>query len=219
MTSLSTVLVLAVGIAWAARGSSAPSTSTAPAKTPQQEANDHYNYGLTHRDKAWKLEKKLDAAENEKQRQKLEQKIAKRYKRAIEEFTAATRKNSQMFQAYSSLGYALRKTGRFDQSLSAYDRALAISPGYAEAIEYRAEAYLGLNEVEQAKKAYIELMGSDRARADELLEAMKGWIARQRADPGTVDAETVDGFAGWVEEREEIASQTTTVSGLKEHGW
>ena len=43
-----------------------------------------------------------------------------------------------------------------DQSDSAkplYDEALRLSPAYNEAIEYRGEAYLGLNRIEDAKAA------------------------------------------------------------------
>ena len=35
-----------------------------------------------------------------------------------------------------------RRLGEYDRSLAAYEKALALSPDYPEAIEYRAEAYL-----------------------------------------------------------------------------
>jgi cytochrome c-type biogenesis protein CcmH/NrfG len=55
------------------------------------------------------------------------------------------RLNPRLHEAFSSLGYAYRKTGDFDQALQAYERALVLAPGYAAAIEYQAEAHLGLN--------------------------------------------------------------------------
>ena len=53
------------------------------------------------------------------------------------------------------------------------DRALELAPDYGEAIEYRAEAYLGLDRIDDAKKAYMQLFNLDRALADELMEAMR----------------------------------------------
>ncbi len=103
--------------------------------------------------------------------------------------------------------------------MQAYDYALSLEPSYAEAIEYRAEAYLGLNRIEEAKQAYVELFGHDRAKADELLDAMKQWVQKRREQPDGLDGAVVDGFAGWVSEREEIAGQTASVSQLKEHSW
>ena len=41
------------------------------------------------------------------------------------------------------MGYAYRKTGDFAKALEMYDQAITMAPGlYAEAVEYRAEAYL-----------------------------------------------------------------------------
>ena len=70
---------------------------------------------------------------------------------------AAIANNPQLHEAYSSLGYALRKTGRFDESIEAYNRALQLNPSYSEAIEYRAEAYLALGRLDEVKAAYMEL--------------------------------------------------------------
>jgi tetratricopeptide (TPR) repeat protein len=206
---------LLAGTALAAGGSRSPmpetSTSAEPEKTPEQLAVEHYNRGLTYRDQAWKLEKKLEAATEEKQRTKLEKKIRNAYTRAAREFRDSIDNIPTMFQAHSSLGYALRKTGEFEDSLAAYDRALQLNPGYTEAIEYRAEAYLGLNRIEEAKQAYVTLFGNDRERADELMAAMKKWLEHRRHDGGGVDSRTIASFEAWVAEREEIAKQTAAL--------
>lgn len=215
---LALAAVVAATTVWAAGGSSAPVPQQEPQVTPEQEARQHYNQGIYYREKAWKLEKQLADA-TDKDRQKLERKIEKNYGRAIGEYEDALRNDPNMYQAASDLGYALRKTGRYTEALQAYDHALSLEPSYAEAIEYRAEAYLALNRLEEVKSAYVQLFGSDRARADELLAAMHTWVKQQRSAPGEVDAATLDSFASWVDERTEIAGTTTPVSELRKKSW
>lgn len=188
-------------------------------KTPEVLAIEHYNMGLSMRDRAWKLEAKAAATEDPAKREKLESKALRQYRSAIREFEQCTRHDPDHYQAYSSLGYASRKVGEFDQALVAYDRALDLNPGYTEAIEYRAEAYLGLNRIEEAKKAYMELFAVDRPRADELLAAMKRWVEQRKADPGDVDGETIDAFAAWVAERDELAGQTAQLTESASRQW
>ena len=144
---LSTVPLLAAG------GSSAPSPTARSevTLTPEQRAAIAYNRGLKNRDKAWVLEKKLSEAQTDKQRAKFETKIRKEYKKAIQAFESAIAASSSMFEAHASLGYALRKTGDYTASLKAYNHALDLEPRYTEAIEYRAEAYLGLYRLEDVK--------------------------------------------------------------------
>jgi len=190
-----------------------------PPKTPEQEAIEHYNQGLALRDKAWKLEKELASAATDSQRQKVQGKIAKQYERATAEFTSAVQKNNRFHEAWSDLGYVLRKTGRYEDALDSYDEALKLSPGYTPAIEYRAEAFLGVNQVEEAKTAYVDLFTKDRKLADQLLGAMEKWVETRRADPKGVDAAVVDSFAEWVGERDEIAGNTPPVSQLRDRQW
>ena len=117
--------------------------SSVPSADPADQAAEAYNRGLESRDKAWKLEEQAAASENAKERAKLEGKAQKEYAKAIRAFRSATESDPQMHQAFSSLGYALRKTGEYEESLAAYNQALDLEPGYTEAIEYRAEALSG----------------------------------------------------------------------------
>ena len=210
---------------WASGGSSMPRPSgtssmpPAPRKTPEQEAVDHYNAGLKYRDKAVALQKEAAQAGSDKERSKLENKAQKEYEKAIDELRTATEKNPMFYQACSDLGFALRKTGDYAGALEVYDRAVSLNPAYSPAIEYRAEAYLGLDRVEEAKKAYMALFTGDRGRADELLQAMKGWVEKRRAEPGTLAPDTVQEFSRWVGQREELAGQTPSVSELQQRKW
>jgi tetratricopeptide (TPR) repeat protein len=190
-----------------------------PEKTPEQEAIEHYNTGVAMREKATKLEKELTAATTDKDRQKIQDKVAKQYERATAEFTSAVQKNNKFHEAWSDLGYVLRKSGRYEDALDSYNEALKLNPRYGPAIEYRAEAYLGLNQVEDAKTAYVDLFGKDRQLADQLLKAMEKWIEVRRADPKGVDPATLDSFAKWVGERVEIAGNTPSVSQLRDRSW
>jgi tetratricopeptide (TPR) repeat protein len=223
LTLLAITLGLAVTAATAAGGSRSPMPdATTPAeaeKTPEQLAVEFYNRGIMSRDRAWKLEKKLAGATDEKQRGKLAKKIQGAYRRAASDFREAVDQVPTMFQAHSSLGYALRKTGEFEDSLAAYDRALQLNPGYTEAIEYRAEAYLGLNRLDEAKQAYVTLFGNDRPRADELMAAMKKWLEQRKHDAAGVDENTLASFESWLTEREEIAKQTASLLPSGKRDW
>jgi len=192
--------------------SSLPANPQASDKTPEEMAKSAYNLGLKHRDKAWALEDKAEAAASEEERQKHLKKAHKQYEKAIPLFKTATEKAPSLHQAFSSLGYALRKTGDYDASLKAYDKALDLAPFYGEAIEYRAEAYLGLDRLDEVKEAYMQLFAKDRPLADQLMEAMQGWVEERRAEPGGVSSETIDAFASWVKERGELADQTAQLS-------
>lgn len=218
---LSLLALLLAPMALASGSSPAPTRQTpAPAtpKTPEQFAVEHYNAGISRRNRAWKLEEKLLAAPDAK-KAKLGEKVKKQYLSAIQDFRNAIGKSPRMHQAYSGLGYALRKTGQYEGSLEAYDQALHLEPAYTEAIEYRAEAYLGLNRIEDAKKAYMELFRMDRENADTLLAAMKEWIAKREAKPEGLPTDSVKNFAGWVAGRDELARQTASLSMQQKRRW
>ncbi|MEM7354232.1 MAG: tetratricopeptide repeat protein [Acidobacteriota bacterium] len=203
---------------------SRPTTPPPPAapeqpKTPEQEGKAAYNLGLKHRDKAWKLEDKAKAAASDSDRDKHLEKAMKQYEKSIPLFETATGKIPSFHQAFSSLGYALRKTGQHEKALEAYDTALKLAPFYGEAVEYRAEAYLGLNRIEEAKDAYMQLFSSNRELANQLMEAMQAWLEARQADPAGVSAETIEGFATWVKERSELANASAQLYSTAGRAW
>jgi tetratricopeptide (TPR) repeat protein len=206
--------VLCVTSAVAAGGSRIEDTA-APPPTPEQQANERYNEGLSARDSAWRLEKKLAEAPQEKQA-KIEKKIRGAYEDAVRHFTAAVGFAPDHYQALGSLGYAHRQLGDYEQALGAYDAALELNPHYAEAIEYRAEAYLGLGRINEAQNAYRILAEKDAELAAELLGAMRTWIDARRADPAGTDTARMDGFQRWVEDRGEAAGVS---SQRKSRSW
>ncbi len=187
--------------------------------TPEEKAVASYNAGIKHRDKAAKFEQKALDETNEKKFAKLQKKIAKEYKRAIKDYEKAVGHYPRFYQAHSSLGYALRKVGRFEESLAAYDVSLDINPVFDQAIEYRGEAYLGLNRLDEAKEAYIDLFQNDRSLADQLMAAMLAWVTERRDDAEGLDTTVVEQFAEWVEQRNELASYVHPIGDIARDRW
>jgi tetratricopeptide (TPR) repeat protein len=204
-------LMLAPLAAYGAGGQKKPGSSDGSSTqlTPKQMAGNAYNAGITYIKKADELEAEALVETNEKKRAKLEGKSRKAYEKAIRANQEAIGYLPEIFEAHSNLGYAYRKTGAYEEGLAAYDKALELEPRYTPAIEYRAEAYLALDRVSEAKEAYMTLFRSDRPRAQELGEAMVAWVKSRRSDAAGIPAEKIEEFADWLAQREEIATQTT----------
>ena len=196
----------------AASGTSSMPRVQAPAPSPEQEAVDFYNDGVSYRDKADRYETEAAAETDAAKKAKLQEKSKSAHESSIKKFLKAVAKNPQMFQAWGSLGYGYRKTGNFPVALEAYDKALALEKTYTPAIEYRAEAYLGLNKLDEVKSAYMTLFSADRKRADELASAMQKYVEKRQADPAGVDPAALQDFGKWVAERKQLASQTSSLT-------
>lgn len=192
---------------------------TVPSADPADQAAEAYNRGLESRDKAWELEEQAESSTDAKERSKLNAKAQTEYAKAIRAFRSATEADPRMHQAFSSLGYALRRTGQYEESLAAYNEALEIEPSYTEAIEYRAEAFLGLDRLDDAKEAYMQLFREDRERAEELMTAMQHWVERRQADPGELDPAIIEEFSIWMRDRAEISGNTAGLQGDTGRTW
>lgn len=169
-----------------------PQTDAANKST--DAATQAVNRGLSRLEKADRLEiKSPDLARKE-------------YAAALKEFQTATTAKPDNYRAHNGAGYALRKLGDYDRALQSYDRALALAPASTEAIEYRAEAYLGLNRLDEARQAYMHLFVHDRAASNVLMKAMRAWLENRRVQPGAVDPAAVAAFDAWVRERDMLAS-------------
>jgi tetratricopeptide (TPR) repeat protein len=213
------ILLIIVGLGSSVPLARAAGGGSVPATDPADQAGAAYNRGIESRDKAWELEEEAAAAGDAKQQAKLLEKAQKEYAKAIRAFRSATEADPKMYQAFSSLGFALRKTGQFEDSLAAYNQALEIEPGYSEAIEYRAEAYLGLNRLDEVREAYMQLFREDRERADELMTAMQRWVEQRQADPAGLDAGQIEEFSAWVRDRAEVAGNTASLEESATRAW
>ncbi len=217
VTAIALIFLLAVPALIASSGGgmgSAPMPTTMQQKSPHDQAVDYYNNAERRIDGLTRThdEMKAAAATDPQKAAKLQGKLAKGLENAAADLERAVKNDPGLFQAWSELGFTYRKMGRFKESLEAYDKALQISPDYTPALEYRAEAYLGLNRLDEAKKTYTELFSGDRPKADALLLSMKSYVAARRADAAGLDAAQLDAFGKWVEQREIIHNQTVALT-------
>ena len=201
-------------LAFANGGGGVPSMSPMPPRvvTPEQQARDLYNDGVGYVKKADKADLEAAQASDAGRKERARRDAQDRYAGALGKFQQAVQLDPQRYEAWNYVGYTSRKLGHYDEALSAYDRALALKPGYPDAIEYRGEAYLALDRPDDAKKAYLDLFAGNRALAAKLLTAMKGWVATQRAAPVSDNAARVDELDKWIQERSQIAAQTAALT-------
>jgi tetratricopeptide (TPR) repeat protein len=207
MTSLAAAAVAALlsGPAVAIPDASGQIPATAAAPEGAMAARLAYNIGFE------QFEKTRAAEQGAKG--KASAKVLDAYREVRGNFETAVAADPSMKEAWNLIGYTSRRLGEYERSLEAYEKALALNPEYTEAIEYRAEAHLALNRLDEVKAAYLKLFGSSRASADVLLQAMQQWVADRRKKPGDLTAAQVDAFAQWVGERTGIAQQTAALVG------
>jgi tetratricopeptide (TPR) repeat protein len=214
-----TSLLIASAVALAhvgvfANGSGAPSApagggGSLPSMSPEERAIEAYKSGDDHRVKG----KKLEEDATTKKGADIEKTLAKaksEYQKSLKDFNTAAKLNPKLAPAYNGMGFAYRKTGDYAKALEMYDQAIELAKPkfFSEAVEYRGEAYLALNRIEDARQSYLDLFAADRTQADSLMEAMKKWVAAHKTDPAGVAPETVTGFEKWLDERDGLAKQT-----------
>jgi tetratricopeptide (TPR) repeat protein len=199
-----------------ANGSGAPSApsggggnSTLPSMTPEERAVAAYRSGDEHRVRGKKFEEEATT----KKGADVEKTLAKaksEYQKSLKDFTNAAKLNPNLAPAYNGMGFAYRKTGDYAKALEMYDQAIELAKPktFSEAIEYRGEAYLALNRIDDARKAYLDLFAIDRTQADSLMDAMKKWVATHKTDPAGVSPDAVTTFEKWLDERDGLAKQT-----------
>ena len=155
--------------------------------TPEEQARNDYNAGVRLVEKADELAADAARQTDERKKAKARSKAEQTYSTAMKKFANATQLQPSNYQAWNYVGYTNRKLGKYDAALAAYDRALKLKPDYAEAIEYRGHAYLGLNRLSEAKEAYLALFAGNRQLAATLLTAMQEWVGQHRGDAAGVD--------------------------------
>jgi tetratricopeptide (TPR) repeat protein len=179
---------------------------------PDDQARLAYNSGMALVEKAVHSTRAAQESTDSEARAAALERARADYTEARRSFQEAARLDPEMPSAWNMAGYTERKLGNHDEALAAYERALTLRPNYPEAIEYRGEAYLGLNRIADAKRAYLDLFASNRALSDQFLDAMKQWVSARRKAPGNVGAATIDELDRWTRERSKIAAMTTSLT-------
>jgi tetratricopeptide (TPR) repeat protein len=209
-----TLLVAPLGVALAHGGGSPGGSSgmvTATPRSPVDAAKSAYNAGVRNIKKALEYDADSAKASTPEKAAKAHDKAQKAYRDSVSSFIDAVGADQKMYEAWNYLGFANRHLGNYDDALSSYAKALEINPNYPDAIEYRGEAYLGLNQIEEAKGAYMALFRDSRPLADELMVAMHHWADARRKDAQGLSSADVEAFAKWMDERAGIAAQTASL--------
>jgi tetratricopeptide (TPR) repeat protein len=200
-------------------GGSTGSMGDSRSNAPADAAKSAYNSGVRSIKKAQDYDSDAAKAANPEKSAKALDKAREYYSKALAQFIDAVSQQPQMYQAWNYIGFANRHLGSYDAALSAYAKALELNPAYPDAIEYRGEAYLGLNKIDEAKEAYMTLFRQSRSLADELMTAMQRWTDARRKDAQGVSSEDVDAFSKWIDERSGIAAQTASLAVGARAAW
>jgi len=155
-------------------------------KTPEEQAAENinkaigkYNNGVKHMDKAKFYDHQSDSASAFNYRATSQNKAIKEYDKAVKDFKDAIEMDSSMKEAFNNLGYCLRKTGKLDESLEAYNKALAIDSLFDLAREYRGELFLAMDDLEQARTEMEFLRQMESPYADILMLSINFYILNQ----------------------------------------
>ena len=123
------------------------------------------------------------------------------YGKALDRFEDAVDKDPGLVDAWNDIGLCELHLGFYDEAVMAYANVLELKPDYSEASENRAEAYLGLNKIAEAKSDYMALFKTARPLADQLMTYMRRWIDERQRDPKGVSSDDLAAFVKWTDER------------------
>jgi hypothetical protein len=71
---------------------------------------------------------------------------------------------------------------------------------------------LGIDRLDEAKAAYMDLFFHARPLADQLMVGMRAWLQNHRAAANGMRATDIDAFDKWVQERDGIAKTTASAN-------
>jgi len=149
-------------------------------------AQKHYNDGV----------KKMESAKEAWQKAKSDKeraKAAKGFDKAAKNFSEALEYRKDYPEALNNLAFSLRVSGRYDEAMTHYNRAIELRPDFMQAHEYRARAYLALDSVAQAQAEHQWLVDhKHQAEADSLKVTIDAWVLA-KAEGRKVSAEKL----GW----------------------
>lgn len=190
------ILTLSSTAAWAVPDGPMPSRNVEETSTdPKVIARNSYNKGHEAVQSAAKLE--MEAATMPSFASQYAETAKARLRTARDNFRKAAEADPEMKEAWNMLGFTSRKLGDYNESLSAYEKALALAPDYPEAIEYRAELFLLTGRLAETKEAYAKLEKMDGAYAATLKSAIQDHLKSGKSFPASVSAKDQEDFTKW----------------------
>jgi tetratricopeptide (TPR) repeat protein len=186
---------------------------TAPqADKPDASAKKAFNAGVKSLNRAREYEDVAAKATNPDKRAGALDKVSDAYGKALDQFTEALSNKGDMFEAWNYVGYIHLRLGAYGEAIDDYNHTLALKPELLEAVEHRAEAYMAVDRLDDAKAAYMNLFNHSRPLADQLMVSMQKWRESHRVAANGMRASDIDSFGKWLEERDGIAKQTASAA-------
>lgn len=172
---------------------------------PDKAANKAFKAGMKSLAKAHELEDFIASTQDADKKAKAMDKLGDTYGVALDQFTEVLRNKSDMYEAWSQVGYVHLRLGAYRESIDDYNHALTLKPDLQEAVAHRAAAYLATDRLDGVKAAYMDLFYHSRPLADELMVAMQAWVQSHRTAANGVRPADLDDFDKWLTERSGIA--------------
>jgi tetratricopeptide (TPR) repeat protein len=183
-----------------------------PDVKPDKAASKAYAAATKSMAKAHELEDAIAKATDPDKKAKAVSKLEDTYGKALDQYTEVLRNKNDMYDAWNQIGYVHLRFGAYRESIDDYNHGLALKPDVAEAIQHRGEAYLGIDHLDEAKAAYMDLFFHARPLADQLMLGMRAWLQNHRTAANGVRASEIDAFDKWVQERDGIAKTTASTN-------
>jgi Tfp pilus assembly protein PilF len=161
--------------------------------------------------KAKEYEAAAASAPNEDKKNAALEKKNDAYGRALDQFTLALSNQGDMYEAWNNVGYIHLRLGAYAEAVDDYNHTLAMKPDLPEAIEHRAEAYVAIDRLDEAKVAYMDLFNHEPKLAEQLMLPMQQWLIDHRANPNGMRISDIDAFDKWLHERDGIAKQAASL--------
>jgi tetratricopeptide (TPR) repeat protein len=179
---------------------------SAPAEVkPDKAAAKAYAAAMKSMNKAKEIQETMAKTADADKKANLQQKLDDTYGRALEQFTDVLRNKNDMYDAWAKIGFIHLHFGAYRESIDDFNHALILKPDMPEAIEQRGEAFMGIDHLDEAKAAYMDLFYHARPLADQMMTTMQAWLQSHRASANGIRATDIDAFDKWLQEREGIA--------------
>jgi tetratricopeptide (TPR) repeat protein len=186
--------------------------NTASTEKPDAAAKKAFKAGLKSLGRAHELDDAAAKATNPDKKADLLDKAGDAYNKALDQFTETLSNKGDMVEAWNYVGYIHLHFGAFGESVDDYNHALALKSDLLDAVEGRGEAYMGVDRLEEAQAAYMDLFNHDRPLADQLMAVMQKWLASHRVAANGMRPAVIDAFDKWLQERDGIAKQTASAA-------